>query len=161
MKHIILGIDPGIANCGLAIVKANRNPGSSIITAETIKTKARDATGKRLSIIHDEINAPLDAWHIDWIAIERVFHGRNTTSSLTTGAVIGLVHLIAYQRCVPIHLSTPSQVKCASGLSAKADKKQVLKIASCLFETLIKSHHAADASLCALCGCLQARTVVP
>ena len=140
------------------MIKA-KTVGYSLITAETLKTSARDDTGKRLSLIHDEINAPRDAWHIDAIAIARVFHGRNTTSSLTTGVVIGLVHLIAYQRGVPIHLFTPSQVKCASGLGAKADKKQVLKIASRLFGTPIKSHHAADTSLCALTGCLQARTM--
>ena len=51
--HITLGIDPGIANTGLAIVKANGTR-YSLITAETLKTKACDDTGKRLSIIHDE-----------------------------------------------------------------------------------------------------------
>ena len=159
MKNItVWGVDPGIAHTGTAVIKA-KTVGYSLITAETLKTSARDETGKRLSIIYDEINATLDAWHIDAIAIARVFHGRNTSSSLTTGAVIGLVHLIAYQRGVPIHLFTPSQVKCASGLGAQADKKQVLKIASGLFGTPLKSHHAAGASLCALTGCLQARTM--
>ena len=75
--------------------------------------------------------------------------------------VIVLVRLIAHQRGVPIYLFTPSQVKCASGLGAKAEKKQVLKIANCLFGTPIKSHHEAGALLCELCGCLQARRVVP
>lgn len=159
MKSItVLGVDPGIVPTGVAVIKA-KTVGYSLITAEIIKTSARDETGKRLSIIHDEMNATLYAWHIDAIAISRVFHGRNTTSILTTGAVIGLVHLIAYQRGVPIYLFTPSQVKCASGLGAKVDKKLVLKIASRLFGTPLKSHHAADASLCALTGCLQARTM--
>ena len=54
----ILGIDPGIAtNTGLSIVKAN-TVGYSLIAAETIKTKTCDETGKRLSIIQDEIHAP-------------------------------------------------------------------------------------------------------
>ena len=101
MKNItVLGVDPGIAHTGVAVIKV-KTVGYSLITAETLKTSARDETGKRLSIMHDEINATFDAWHIDAIAIARVFHGRNTSSSLTTGAVIGLVHLIAYQRGVP------------------------------------------------------------
>ena len=83
MKNItVLGVDLDIAHTGTAVIKA-KTVGYSLITAETLKTSARDETGKRLSIIHDEINAPLDAWHIDAIAIARVFHGRNTTSSLT------------------------------------------------------------------------------
>ena len=78
--HITLGIDPGIANTGLAIVESNGTR-YSLITAETIKTKTCDDTGKRLSIIHDEINNTLDAWKITGIAIERVFHNKNITSS--------------------------------------------------------------------------------
>ena len=154
--HITLGIDPGIANTGLAIVEANSTR-YSLITAETLKTKACDDTGKRLSIIHDEINNTLDAWKITGIAIERVFHNKNITSSLTTGAVIGLVHLIAHQRDVPIYLFTPQQVKKASGLGAKIDKDTAKLVASRLFGTQIKSHHAADAALCGLCGCLEMR----
>ena len=154
--HITLGVDPGIANTGLAIVKAN-GTSYSLITAETVKTKSCDDTGKRLSIIHDEINNTLDAQGITGIAIERVFHNKNITSSLTTGAVIGLVHLIAHQRDVPIHLFTPQQVKKASGLNAKIDKDTAKRVATRLFGTQIKSHHAADAALCGLCGCLEMR----
>ena len=154
--HITLGVDPGIANTGLAIVKANGTR-YSLITAETLKTKACDDTGKRLSIIHDKINATLDAQGITGIAIERVFHNKNITSSLTTGAVIGLVHLIAHQRDVPIYLFTPQQVKKASGLSNKANKDNLIRAASGIFKTQIKSHHTADAALCALAGILQHR----
>ena len=156
----ILGIDPGIANTGLSIVKAN-TVGYSLIATETIKTKACDETGKRLSIIQDEIHATLDAWKIEAIAIERVFHNKNISSSLTTGAVIGLVHLIGHHHGLPIHEFTPQQVKKASGLGASIDKNTVKMVASRLFGTPIQSHHEADAALCALCGCLQARTVVP
>ena len=154
--HITLGIDPGIANTGLATVKAN-GTGYSLIAAETIKTKACDDTGKRLNIIHDEINVTLDAQKVTDIAIERVFHNKNINSSLTTGAVIGLVQLIAHQRELPIYLFTPQQVKKASGLGAKIGKDTTKIIASRLFGTQIKSHHAADAALCALCGCLKIR----
>ena len=107
-KHTVLGIDPGIANTGLAVVKQNR-VGYSLITAETVKTKASEPTGARLSAIHDEINATLDAWKITGIAIERVFHNRNVSSSLTTGAVLGLVNLVAHQRGIAnrrIHTAT-------------------------------------------------------
>ena len=165
MKNTILGIDPGIANTGIAIVKQNRL-GYSLIAAKTVKTKAYDDPGKRLSVIHDEINATLDAWRITGIAIERVFHNHNVTSSLTTGnvtsslttgAVIGILQFIAHQRGLPIHQFTPQQVKKASGLGANIDKDTVKLIATRLFGTQIKSHHAADAALCGLCGCLEMR----
>ena len=125
----ILGIDPGIANTGLGVVESNRF-GYSLIAAETIKTKACDETGKRLSIIQDEIHVTLDAWKIEAIAIERVFHNKNITSSLTTGAVLGLVHLIGHHHGLPIHEFTPQQVKKASGLGAKINKDTVKLVAA-------------------------------
>ena len=111
-NHIILGVDPGIANTGLGIVKANGTD-YSLITAETVKTKSCHETGKCLSIIHDEINATLNAWKIDAIVTERVFHNRNATSSLTTGAVIKILQFIAHQRGLPIHEFTPNKSKLA------------------------------------------------
>ena len=103
MKNItVLGGDPGIAHTGVAVIKA-KTVGYSLITAETLKTSAHDETRKRLSVIHDEINATLDAWNITSIAIERVFHNYNVASSLTTGAVIGILQFIAHQQGLPIH----------------------------------------------------------
>ena len=81
----------------------------------------------------------------------------NVTSSLTTGAVIGILQFIAHQRGLPIHQFTPQQVKKASGLGAKIDKDTAKLVASRLFGTQIKSHHEADAALCGLCGCLEMR----
>lgn len=155
--HIILGVDPGIANTGVAVVQS-KGIGYTLITIETVKTKACDDTGKRLSIIHDEINATLDAWNIEAIAIERVFHNHNVTSSLTTGAVIGILQFIAHQRGLPIHQFTPQQVKACSGLGAKIDKDTAKLVASRLFGTEIKSHHEADAALCSLAGILEQRS---
>ena len=89
--------------------------------------------------------------------MERVFHNKNISSSLTTGAVIGLVHLIGHHHGLPIHEFTPQQVKKASGLGATINKDTVKLVASRLFGSPIKSHHEADAALCALAGCLEAR----
>ena len=135
-----------IANTGLAVVK--QNPvGYSLIAAETIKTRPRDETGKRLALIDDVINATLDAWNITGIAIERVFHNYNVTSSLTTGAVIGILQFIAHHRGVPVYQFTPQQVKKASVLGATIDKDTAKWVASRLFGTPIKSHYEADAVL--------------
>lgn len=55
MRHITI---LGIANTDLSVVKT-KSVDYSLIAAETIKTNAREATGKRLALIDDEINAPL------------------------------------------------------------------------------------------------------
>ena len=103
MKQMII---LGIANTRLAVVK-QKLVGYSLIAAETIKTRPRDETGKRLVLIDDIINATLDAWNITGIAIERVFHNKNITSSPTTGAVLVFVHLIGHHHDLPVHEFTP------------------------------------------------------
>ena len=70
---------------------------------------------------------------------------------------VGAVVCAAAQNYIPVIELTPQQVKRASGLGTKIDKNTVKAIASRLFGSTITSHHEADAALCALAGCLEAR----
>lgn len=155
----VLGIDPGIANTGLCIVKAS-STAYSVEAAELVKTPSKDETGKRLDTIHEAITLLLDQYALSAIAVERVFHNKNIKSSISTGKVIGLCELTAYNYELPVIELTPQQVKCASGLSTRANKKNPIRAASRIFRTEIESHHIADAALCALAGCLHTRSEI-
>jgi len=152
----VLGVDPGIANTGLTVVSVSVSR-YTIGEMKLVKTKSSDATGARLAQIESVLQALLSAGDIDAIAIERVYHNKNITSSLSTGAVIGLVELTAHKAGLPVHLLTPQQIKAVSGLGTAIDKAQVKQIASRLFGEDIPSHHLADAALCGLAGCLLLR----
>ena len=155
-NHIILGVDPGIKNTGLSIVKS-KGTGYSLITAETIKTKSSEDTGKRLDTIHEAIIFLLEKYAPQAMCVERVFHNKNINSSISTGKVIGLCEFTAYNYKIPVHLFTPQQIKAASGFGGSANKDEIIKVVSRIFRIKIKSHHTADAALCALAGCLQTR----
>ena len=158
MKYTVLGIDPGIANTGVSVVSGNGIDSKYQIEAsELVKTPASDDTGKRLQTIHEAITRLLDTHAPEAVAIESVFHNRNINSSISTGKVIGLCELTAYNYDLPVHLFTPQQIKAVSGFGGSANKDEMLKIASRIFRTKIRSHHTADAAMCALAGILKTR----
>lgn len=156
-KIIVLGTDPGIANTGLAMAQLSANS-YQLIDAQLVKTPPSDDTGKRLQMIHEAITLLLDKHAPQAIAIEKVYHNKNVNSSISTGKVIGLCEITAYNYDLAVHLFTPQQIKAASGFGGSANKNEMIKVANRIFRTKITSHNTADAALCALCCCLQART---
>lgn len=153
----ILGVDPGIAHTAIAVVDLAKHK-YKLRTTQLVKTSSSDETGKRLDTIHDALSRLLDRYAIDGIAVEKVFHNKNISSSISTGKVIGLCELTAYNHDLPVYLCTPQQIKACSGLGANADKATMIKVASRLFRTdAIGTHHEADACFCAVAGLLQAR----
>lgn len=148
-----LGIDPGIANTGWAVVgKSSR--GYRLLSDGLIQTDASESTGSRLLKIYQSLSEIVATQTPDVIAVERCYHNRNISSSQSTGAVIGIVHLIAAQFGTDATEFTPQQVKCASGLGGCADKKSVQKMMCKIFKRDTLNPHVADASACAIAGLL-------
>ena len=159
-NYIILGVDPGIANTGISIVRGDT--GYRITDHLHIETPADDSLGKRLDTIYTEINSFLSRAGnelVTGIAIERAFHNKNVSSNNTTQQVIGLLHLIGHQRGLPVLEVTPQQVKSACGLGGRAKKEDILQIATGLFKVEFKKkdNHLIDAAFAAICGILQFR----
>ena len=158
-NQIILGIDPGIANTGLAVVAFEKH-GYTLGKTELVKSTPNHSESIRLLKIYESVYEILDTkgLDIDTVAIEKVFHNRNVSSSISTGKAIGAALTAAAQHDIPVIELTPQQVKSASGLSNKANKDNLIRAASGIFKTEIKSHHTADAALCALAGILEQRS---
>ena len=154
----VLGIDPGIAHTGLAIV-ACEGGRYRLLASRLIKTKSSDAECLRLLDIYRAVSEMLETYQPCIVAAECVFHNRNITSSLTTAKVLGVVSLAAAERYISVREFTPQAVKVASGLGPKASKEHLLKVASRLLSHDFKSHHVADASLVGLAGLLKFRAL--
>lgn len=149
-----LGIDPGIANTGYALVVKSAKRGYRLISEGLVTTDSYIAMGSRLLTIYKELSEAVATESPDVIAVERVYHNKNISSSLKTGAVIGLVHLIGAQASIEVREFTPQEVKAASGLGGSADKKQVQKMMCKMFQRERLNHHTADAVACAISGVL-------
>lgn len=154
-SYQIMGCDPGILNTGFAIV--NGNSKYKLIASEHVKTDPSKGLGERLAAIQTFVNKINSIHPVDAIAIEKCFHNRNVSSSASTQQVIGAIHIMAYALKIPVIELTPQAVKKASGLSSKANKANLIRAANGIFNSKIKSHHTADAALCALAAILQTR----
>ena len=149
----ILSIDPGIANTGIAIVQ-RKAQAYKLIKTRLVQTKPTEAEPARLLQIYNTVKEALETEDITAVAIEKVFHNRNITSSITTGKVIGILSLAAAQHNLPVIFLTPQQIKACSGVGTQAGKKDMLRMASRIFKTPLKNHHQADAALTGLAGLL-------
>lgn len=155
MKQIALGIDPGIANTGYAIVGCATEK-FHVIESRCIKTKANEPTPQRLNTIWKAISEVVYRHQIDLdiIAIENVFYNKNVSSAMRTAGVIAILQLLGEQAGIPSQLITPQQLKSAIGIP-RADKKTMLRAVSRLTGKETRNHHTADAIAAGIAGILQ------
>ena len=153
-----LGIDPGIANTGVAIVETT-GTSYALRCHDTIRTSKADPEAARYLSIQCGIAKVIEAHKPDLIAIERVFFGQNITSNQTTAGVIAIALCEAEKKGIGSYLLTPQQIKAASGLSRSATKASLAKVAEGLFGIPFtqRQNHVIDAGYAAICGILKQR----
>ena len=151
-----IGVDPGIANTGIACVYNDGNR-YHLLESVRVRTKASASRGARLSQIQDAFAGVLTNYQVDCIAMERVYHNRNVSSSHSTAAVMGVLELTAHAHGIPVFSFTPQQVKAAAGVPG-GGKETMLRMASRVFRKEELSHHEADAAFTALVGLQSHRT---
>ncbi len=149
----VLGIDPGIANTGWAVVvKSSR--GYRLIGDGLIQTDSKASTGDRLLAIYKVVSEVVATQMPDRLAIERCFHNKNISSSQSTGAVIGVCQLLSAQAGIEVIAFTPQQLKSASVFDGGADKKAVQRMLCKIFQRDRFNAHVTDAVACGISGLL-------
>jgi crossover junction endodeoxyribonuclease RuvC len=154
----VLGVDPGLARTGLAVLGGEpRHP--SIVWATTVFTAAGLAEAERLRAIGAAVRTAIDEHRPASVAVERVMFGANKMSALSVARATGVVMLIAAEAGLGVEEYVPAEVKSAVTGVGTADKRQV-------HSALVKIHglrdvprqpDAADAVAVALCHLTQAR----
>ncbi|MEK9657580.1 MAG: crossover junction endodeoxyribonuclease RuvC [bacterium] len=121
---IILGIDPGYAIVGIAVIESTGNK-TKALYYKAIITDAKQAFSERLLSISQQLSQILDHYKPDGIAIESLFFNTNTKTAINVAQARGALVLKCEQYgCSPISL-TPLQVKMAVCGYGRATKKQV------------------------------------
>lgn len=121
----ILGVDPGMTRCGLAVIETAGSPRISLIDMRVLRSPAELAPDKRLLMIADGLDAVLEEFLPDVMAVERVFAQQNVRSVTGTAQVAGIVLLAAARHHIPVAMHTPSEVKAAVSGNGRAEKRQV------------------------------------
>ena len=121
----VLGIDPGLTRCGLGVVEGSVGRPLSLVDVNVLRTSADLPVAERLVTIERGIDAWLDDYQPDAVAVERVFARSDSSTIMGTAQASGIALVVAARRGRPVATHTPSEVKAAVSGSGRAAKAQV------------------------------------
>lgn len=149
----VLGIDPGLTRCGVAVVEGSAGRTLRAIHIGVLTSDPQQAIELRLTSTEAALRALVEEFNPDAIAIERVFSQHNVRSAMGTAQAAAMALLIAGQRGIPVALHTPTEVKAAVTGNGRADKAQVTMMVTRLLGLSVapKPADAADAVAIAIC----------
>lgn len=160
----ILGIDPGTATTGWAVVeekklsaslyetsRVGKNP--RLIACGCVNTEKYKTDAERLVEIGTDIKKLLKKYKPDEVAIEDLFFFKNLKTAITVAQARGVILYEIKRSRVPIQNYTPLQVKQALTGYGRAEKKQIqLMVKNILkLKSSPKPDDAADAVAIAIC----------
>ncbi|MBP3308879.1 MAG: crossover junction endodeoxyribonuclease RuvC [Clostridia bacterium] len=149
---IILGIDPGLAIVGWAVLEAVRG-NTRPIAYGAITTPAHTDIEKRLVMIEEDLAEIIEKYKPEEVAIEELFFNTNSTTAIAVAEARGVILLTAHKAGVRIYEYTPLQVKSAVVGYGKAEKHQVIAMVTSILKLPKppKPDDTADAVAIALC----------
>ncbi|MCD6286277.1 MAG: crossover junction endodeoxyribonuclease RuvC [Anaerolineae bacterium] len=148
----VLGIDPGTATTGYAVVEETVGD-LHMITLGVITTPAKTPLPSRLQTIHNELREIVAQYEPEAAAVEELFFSRNARTAMSVGHARGVILLALADSNLPIAEYTPMQIKQAVTGYGNANKHQVqemVRMLLALSETP-KPDDAADAAAVAIC----------
>ncbi|NJC22240.1 crossover junction endodeoxyribonuclease RuvC [Arthrobacter pigmenti] len=124
----VMGVDPGLTRCGLAVVDVEPNRRATLVAVGVVGTPADQSLDKRLLKIAESVDIWLDAHAPAVLAVERVFSQLNVSTVMGTAQASGVVIVAAARRGIPVALHTPTEVKAAVTGNGQSDKTAVTKM---------------------------------
>jgi crossover junction endodeoxyribonuclease RuvC len=121
---IILGIDPGTARIGWAILETVTAT-IRVIRYGCITTPEKTSPESRLVRIFNEVGALIDEYNPDALSIESLFFATNAKTAIAVGEARGVILLSAGRKKIPVISYSPLTVKKTITGYGQADKKQV------------------------------------
>ncbi len=151
-SRIILGIDPGVAIVGYAVVEARGND-LRMIVCDVIRTPAGIPLAHRLQHIYQQLGELLTSFHPQEAAMEELFFGRNVSTAIAVGQARGVALLALANSGLSIAEYTPNEVKLAVTGYGAAKKDQVGEMVRNLLhlKAVPRPDDAADAAAIAIC----------
>lgn len=152
-KRRILGIDPGLARLGWAIV-ATGSRAPVLIGCGCLETAAGKKTEDRLWQLRQRLNDIITEYRPTHLAIEKLFFTKNVSTAMAVGQARGVALLAAAEYKLPVEEFTPTAIKSSVTGDGRADKRQMGRMIQLLLnlQRLPKHDDTADAIAIALCG---------
>lgn len=149
----VMGVDPGLTRCGVGVVEGVPGAQLSLVHVTVVRTAPDEDVALRLLGIQEGIEALMDEFEPEVVAVERVFAQHNVSTVMGTAQAAGLAMVAAARRGLPVAMHTPSEAKAAITGNGRADKAQVTSMVTRLLrlDAPPKPADAADALALAIC----------
>lgn len=159
--RVVIGVDPGVAATGLAVVAGGSSGAAGVVSAGTVRTSPGTAEPERLRLLFRAVAEAIGAHRPQAVAVERLLWGRNVGSAMSVARASGVVLLAAAEAAVPVLEYAPLEVKLAvtgDGAARKPDVRRALERLHGVAD-LPTEPDAIDAVAVALCHLHQSRAL--
>ena len=120
----ILGIDPGSQRTGVGLIDVAPDGGCTYVHATALKLLDAADFSARLGLLCEGLNAVIDEWRPDQVAIETVFMDKSATSALKLGHARGAALATVVLKHLPVSEYAPRVIKQSLVGRGAADKVQ-------------------------------------
>lgn len=123
---IILGIDPGTAITGYAVLNVDfGNSTPEILEVSAIKTSKNLNMPQRLKVLHDDLFDVVNKFSPELMVIERLFFNTNVKTAMSVGQARGVPLLIAAHKKMTVFEYTALEAKSVVTGYGRASKQQM------------------------------------
>ena len=150
----VMGIDPGIAITGFALIKEERSK-VELLDSREITTPPSVLPEKRLLLLYDNLLKIINKEKPDVAALESLFFNTNAKTALIVGQARGVALLALAQNKIPVAVYTPLQVKMSLTGYGRADKNQIQQMVKTILilPQILTPDDVSDAAAIALTHC--------
>ena len=148
----ILGIDPGTATVGWAVIDLSSGR-LSIVDFGHISTSPKTPMTERLLEIAKDLEAIIQKYAPEEASIEELFFAKNVKTAMTVSQARGAILLTLERFCVSIYEYKPNEIKLSLTSYGRADKPQMQEMVKAILKlkSIPKPDDAADACAIAIC----------
>ena len=132
----IIGIDPGYERLGIAVIEKSpaTNHKEKLLFSECFKTKAGQPHYERIRLLGDELNAIIQKFQPEIMAIETLFLNTNQKTAMLVSEARGAIIYEAARHNLTVSEFSPPQIKSATTGDGRADKKAIIKMVPLLIK---------------------------
>ena len=148
----ILGIDPGMAIVGYAMIGVE-NDNIELLTSGSIQTDKKKDDSKRLLEIYNDLSTIVERYKPDCASVEQLFFFKNQKTIIPVAEARGVILTVLEKYNIPTYSYTPMEVKQVLTGYGRADKKEVEQMVRIALESqeLPKLDDTVDAIAIAIC----------
>ena len=138
---------------GYGVIEKLNNGDSVPVDYGVVTTPKDESLPVRLAMLEEGINAILNKYKPEEIAVEELFFSKNITTGIPVAHARGVMLLTCIKYCGKLYEYTPNQIKQSLTGYGKADKVQMMHCVTALLrlKKIPRPDDAADALAVALC----------